>query len=178
MLVNTVTKIDTITILTQNTSASTCCFLLFLLLYMIKNIPSIIPNINARNSIITPSTTKIFEASMVNAIIPFVIFKASIGRCRTDGATTTSTVVVTIAMIAMNTISIIITTIRAAITTIINNFLINDGMITTTITTSIIIENVIVIIVAAVIVTTATTIIVVVVGINVKIIATKYCSSY
>ena len=39
---------------------------------MIKNTLSNIANSNASNSIITPSTTKIIEISMINATIPSI----------------------------------------------------------------------------------------------------------
>ena len=53
----------------HNISTSTSCLLRLLLLFMINNNLSIIANINAHDSSITPSSTIIIEIIMVNAII-------------------------------------------------------------------------------------------------------------
>ena len=87
-----------------------------------KNTLSIIANINVHNRIITPSTTRIIEISMLNAIIPSIIINTRINRCRT---VVTTTICHYYRMIAINTTIIIITSTRAAITTITNNFLPN-----------------------------------------------------
>ena len=74
---------------------------------MINSTLSIIANINAHSSIMTPSTTRIIEISMVNAILPSFIINTGIHRCRTVVTTITITVVVittTITMIAINTV--------------------------------------------------------------------------
>ena len=79
---------------------------------MINNTLSNIAKNHASYSIITPSTTKIIEISMVNANIPAIIINTGINHCRTAVTTITTTVVVTIStinMIAIYTIMIIIT---------------------------------------------------------------------
>ena len=70
---------------------------------MIDSTLSLIANINAHNSIITPSTTTITEISMVHAIIPsiIIIINTGINRCRTAVTTITITVVVIITTITM-----------------------------------------------------------------------------
>ena len=78
---------------------------------MINNTLSNIASRNARNRIITPSTTISIQISMINATIPSIIINTGINRWRTAVTTITFTVVVTITtitMIAINTITIII----------------------------------------------------------------------
>ena len=62
---------------------------------MINNILNIIANINARNSIITPSTTRIIKISMANAILPSITIDTGIIRCGTVATTITISVAVT-----------------------------------------------------------------------------------
>ena len=69
MLFNTAINMKTSTSMNYNTVTSTLCFLFGLLLLMINNTLSNIANINAHNSIITPSTTTVIEIGMVNAIL-------------------------------------------------------------------------------------------------------------
>ena len=81
---------------------------------MINNTLSNIASSNASNRVFTPSITIIYEISMVNATIPYIIING-INRCRTAITTITITVVVpitTITTIAINTIMSIITSTR------------------------------------------------------------------
>ena len=73
-------------------SASTLCLLLLLAVYTMNNILSIIANMNADDSIITPSTTIILEISMVNATTPSIIVNTGINHCRTVVSTITVSV--------------------------------------------------------------------------------------
>ena len=82
---------------------------------MTNSTVSIVANINAHNSITTPSTTIFLEISMVKAIIPSILINTGTNRCRTVATTMTITAVViitTITMIAINTIIINITSTR------------------------------------------------------------------
>ena len=93
---------------------------------MINSTLRIIANINAHNSILTPSTTINIEISMVNAPIPSIIMNTGIHRCRTVVTTITITAVViiaTITMIATNTIIIIITNTRLLLLLLLTVFL-------------------------------------------------------
>ena len=118
MFFNAVIKIGTSTCMIHNVSTSASWLLLLLLLLAINSTLSIIANINAHNSIITPSTTIVIEISMLNAIIPsiiVIIINTGIYRCRTVVTMITMTVVVSITtntMVASNTLTIIITSTR------------------------------------------------------------------
>ena len=93
---------------------------------MINNTLSIIASRNARNRIITPSTTIIFEISMINATIRSIIINTGIHRCRTAVAPSTITVVVTITtstVVAINNIMIIITSSRLLLLLVLTFFL-------------------------------------------------------
>ena len=94
----------------QNIGTNTLCLLLLLVLFKIFSTLGIIVNVNAHNSINTPSATIIIEISMVNGIIPTIIINTGINRCRTVVTTIGITVVViftTATMLAINTIVII-----------------------------------------------------------------------
>ena len=101
MLFNTVINIDVSSSVTHNINTSTLCFILLLLLYMINNTLNIVANINARNSIITPSTTITIEISIVNASIPSILIHSGINGCRTVVTAIAIIVVVTLATITM-----------------------------------------------------------------------------
>ena len=106
---------------------------------MAKNTLSNIACSNASNRIITPSTTRIFEISMINAAIPSIIMNAGINRCRTAVTAITFTVVViitTITMIAVNTIMIIIPSTRLLLLPILTLFFTNFSMSTNPIMTT------------------------------------------
>ena len=82
---------------------------------MFHNTLSHIANSNDRNSMIPLSNSTIIEFSMINVILPSIVFNTGIYRCRTVVATITMTVVVaitTITMIVINIIMIIITSTR------------------------------------------------------------------
>ena len=181
MLFNAVVNIDTSTSMIHNISTCTLCLLLLLLSFMINNTLSTIANSNVSNSIITPSTTIIFEISMINATIPSIIINTGVNRCRTAVTTITITVVVTITTITMidiNTIMIIITSTRPLLLLLLTFCYINLSMSTNPIMSTIPIS-----IIANVCVnssdrsSTATTIVVIMVSINIKFI-TNYCGSY
>ena len=115
MLFNTVINIDTSTSLVHDVSTSALCLLPLLRIFMINTTLSDIANINASNSIFTPSTTIILETSMIKGTIPSIIINSGSNRWRTVVTTSTITVVVTITtitMIAINTIMIIIASTR------------------------------------------------------------------
>ena len=180
MLFNTVFNIDTITSMILNISTRTLCLLLLLLSFMINNTLSNIANSNARNSIITPSTTITIEINMTHATIPSIIINTGIKRCRTAVTTITSTVVVTIAtitMIAINTILTIITSTRLLLL-LVRFFFKNLSMSANPIETTIIIS-----IIANVCAnssdrsSTTATMAVVMVSINIEFI-TRCCGSY
>ena len=121
MLFNTVITIDTGTCITT----STWRVLLLLLSFMINSTLNILANINAHNSINTPSTTIIIEISMVNAIIASIILNTGIHRRRTVVTTITITAVVniaTITMIAITTIIIITTSTRLLLLLLFHNY--------------------------------------------------------
>ena len=75
-------------------------------------------------------------------IVPSVLIHTGINSCSSVVTTITITVVVTTAMIAINTVVTIITGTRAVITTITNDFLINISMSTHPITTTAIITTI------------------------------------
>ena len=92
---------------------------------MINSTLSNIASSSASSRIITRSTTRILEISMINAAIPSIIINTGTNRCRTAATTMTMTVVgtmTTITMIAIHTIMIIIPSTRLLLLLVLNVF--------------------------------------------------------